>query len=351
MSPKFRGDSSDWLDDEESSTSGARATRPGRAKKGNAQTIDPSEANAVVAEVFPNQCRVRLNPDARPSEDLIEILCSYRRAGVINQSGTKAGNKERSPVAVGDRVKVSVNPDKSGLVQGVCERRNFLARPAPGRDAKNVHVVAANLDLLVIVASVNSPEFSPGLIDRYLVAAGAAGIQPLLCVTKVDLLASDLTSARPWNIYRDIGIHTIESSAKRGVGLDLLLKELVGKVVVFCGHSGVGKTSLLRGLLGSDVGRVGELSSSTGKGRHTTTGAILLNGPDKSEWIDTPGIREFGISEVKPESLASFFPELLSLECGQKGCLHAGEEHCQAIGLPRYTSYRRIFESLRAGEN
>lgn len=350
MTPKFRGDSDDWLDDEDSSTSGARGTAPGRARKGDAKIIPASQANAVVAEVYPNQCRVRLYPEARPDESTDEITCSYRRAGVISNTGGagKAGTKERSPVAVGDRVKVAINADGSGVVKGVCERRNYLARPAPGRDVKNVHVIASNLDVLVIVASVSKPEFSPGLIDRYLVAAGAAGIEPLLCVSKIDLFEQ---AERPWDIYRKIGIRTMETCAKSGIGVPELSRALAGKAVAFCGHSGVGKTSLLRALLGTAVGKVGELSESTGKGRHTTTGAVLLHGPEKSEWIDTPGVREFGLSSVKAEELARYFPEFLQLECARSGCLHADEEGCQATELPRYTSYRRIFDSLKAGEN
>jgi ribosome biogenesis GTPase len=148
-----------------------------------------------------------------------------------------------------------------------------------------------------------------------------------------------------------LGYPVFELSSKSGAGVDELRKRIEGRTVVFCGLSGVGKTSLLRKLLVSDIGRVAEISHSTGKGRHTTTGAILLGGPSGSQWIDTPGIREFGLSEVPPARLAECFPEFQKLHCAVSGCLHQDEEGCVVRTLARHASYRRILESLLAGEN
>src|SRR5207302_1748888 len=134
-------------------------------------------------------------------------------------------------------------------------------------------------------------------------------------------------------------------------GIHELRERLRDQAVVFCGHSGVGKTSLLRALLMTQVGRVGSVSQVTGKGKHTTTGSVMLEGPGDSRWIDTPGVREFGLAHLLPEALVRFFPELRNLRCAVEGCLHEGEEGCAAMQLPRYPSYRRILESLRAGEN
>lgn len=341
MSPKFRGGSDDFLDDEEFGRKGQ-----GKPKKKSGQKsglLDPSRANATVTEVFPNQARVRLDPSGSESPE--EILCTYRRAQVI--SSAEGGYRERTPVAVGDRVLAEKLNPQSGIIEGVCSRRNFLARPAPGRDDPNlIHVIAANMDLLVIVASVELPEFSPGLVDRYLVAAQAAGIPTLLGVTKSDLMKPD--SARLWESYGKLGNRYLLISSRKGERMDELKKEINGKRVVFCGHSGVGKTSLFRVLTGRpELGRIGEVNVQTGKGKHTTTSAVLYRDEkSQSDWVDTPGVREFGLIGVTSDTLASYFPEFAELECARHGCRHVGEADCQAADLFRYSSYRRIHESL-----
>ncbi len=339
MSPKFRGGSDDWLDDEQSvrktkKPSGAARAKPARRE---AASLAPEEANATVCEVFKDQCRVLIDGESE------RLLCSYRRAEVVGGQKT-----ERTPVAVGDRIRAQATGSGTGVVEGLAERANFLSRPAPGREAQE-HVIAANLDRLLIVASVIRPEFSPGLIDRYLVAASAAGISPLISVTKVELLTPG--SAKPWDVYRDLGYEVAETSTKGGVGINELREQLKDRRVAFCGHSGVGKTSLLRALTGKDLGKVGDVSDATARGRHTTTSAVLLEGPGQSRWIDTPGVREFGLGRVAPGELRSHFPELAHLQCEQSGCLHRDEAGCLARELPRYLSYRRILESLLSGEN
>jgi ribosome biogenesis GTPase len=135
-------------------------------------------------------------------------------------------------------------------------------------------------------------------------------------------------------------------TVRQGIGIKKLCDFILGKTIVFCGESGVGKTSLLRALLKSDVGRVGDVNPFTGKGRHTTTGAILLGGPSASRWIDTPGVREFGIANISPSQLAHYFPEFREVSCAQSGCLHQDESGCQVQSLARYESYRKILDSL-----
>jgi len=357
MSPKFRGDSDDWMDDEDASGGRKGAAKPKKNPATKAAFLAPEQANATVAEVFPKLCRVRLDEAVDGAGDAAaagagsgvaaqaEILCSYRRAGVVGQADVEI--RERTPVAVGDRVQASrVSPD-SGVVEGVCERRNRMMRPAPGRDAQQ-HVLAANVDVVAIVVALRNPEFSPGLIDRFLVGAQAAGAEPILCLTKIDLLEDGKT--KPWQVYVDLGFSVHEVSVRTHAGVAGLRRALTDKSVVFCGRSGAGKTSLLRDLLGSDIGRVGEVSEATGKGKHTTTSAVLLGGPGRSQWIDTPGVREFGLADIEPEELQGFFPELADLRCEHSDCEHAGEPGCKALGLPRYSSYLRILGSLKTGE-
>ncbi len=271
----FSGADDDWLDDVENKPRPKAAEK--KPREGKAKILAPEEGNGVVCELFPNQSAVRL--DGGPTT----VLCGYRMATLAFRGATR----ERSPVAVGDRVRV-----EAGVIVGRCERRNSLTRSAPNARNPLRHVIVANIDLLVVVSAAREPDFSEGIIDRFLAAASAQKIPSLLCVNKTDLLEDG--AARPWTARARPGVTILETSAKAGRGVDELLSLLRGKTAAFCGHSGVGKTSLLRRLLGDDsFGRVGSVSALTDKGRHTTTGAVLLPGPEGSTWIDTPGIMNF----------------------------------------------------------
>jgi ribosome biogenesis GTPase len=336
MAPKYRGNSDDWLDNE-SKFRGKASAKPKKKPKARSVDLPLEEANATVVEVFPNQCRIKMDSNGT------EFLCSYRRAEVIGKSQEKNEGKERSPVAVGDRVQVQETGQLQGVIEGICRRRNCIARPAPGRESGK-HVLAANIDMIMIVVSAREPMFSPGLVDRFLVAATAEGIATSICVTKIDLMVSQ---EKEWSIYEQLGYPVFEISSKSKMGMDGIAKEIQGKSVVFCGQSGVGKTSLLRVLLNNEnYGRINEVNLHTGKGRHTTTSAILLEGPSSSSWIDTPGVREFSVGDIPPGSLAHYFPEMKGLGCSQQGCFHLDEAECRARQLPRYLSYRRILESI-----
>ena len=178
MAPKFKGDSDDWLDNERLGKKGRK--RPQKVVQARGLDLPWIQANATVEEVYPKQCRVRMDGEGQA------FLCSYRWAEIMNRSKTEA--RERTPVCVGDRVLVDTEDHRSGVVTGICSRKNSLVRPAPGRDGqKHYHALAANLDVLVIVASVTEPEFSPGLIDRFLIAAEVQKIPVLICASKMDL--------------------------------------------------------------------------------------------------------------------------------------------------------------------
>ena len=382
MVPKFRGNSEDWLDQTEAKNKGRSAARKKKTTTARATQLPREEANATVAEVFQNQCRVRMDSplmtessadrgteefasnfgvkvgvdvaqlekagigEARPkiSDDQVELLCSYRRANVVGKS---LEFRERTPVAVGDRVLVQATGGATGVIEGICLRNKTLSRFAPGREVGQFqHILAANVDLLVIVASAVNPVFSPFWVDRLIVAAASEGIEILLCITKVDLLSSE--NEKPWQMYADLGYTVAEVCAKKNLGIAELTEKLIKKTVVFCGQSGVGKTSLLRVLTGKNIGKVGLVNESTGQGRHTTTSAILLPAPHQSQWIDTPGMREFDLVHLAPEELRQCFPEFNDLTCEQKDCLHLEESGCQARSLLRYSSYRKIYDSLSA---
>lgn len=332
MSPKFRGADEDWLDDVN-----APLRRPDSAKKtveSAAALLRADQANGTVTEIFPNQSAVRLD-GAKESK-----LFGYR----MSTLAFGAEKRERSPVCVGDRVRV-----EAGVIVGRAQRRNRLIRPAPNARDPLLHVLAANLDCLVVVAAARQPKFSAGVVDRFLVAASAQDIETILCVNKMDLL--EAREERPWAHYPAAKVALVEASADSGDGTRELSDLLRGKTAAFCGHSGVGKTSLLRRLLGNeDYGRVGEVSAATDKGRHTTTGAVLLQGPKSSAFIDTPGIMNFGLIDVTRTQLLSHFPDLAAAaaDCAAP-CAHEAEPGCALRGLPRFESYRQIFDSLDPG--
>jgi ribosome biogenesis GTPase len=334
---KFAADR--YLDDEKFAGKWRRSDTKKLKKGPDAQESLPwEEANATVSELFKGMCRVVLDSEPR------EILCTYRRKQIWGQAtGRDEDVRERSPVCVGDRVKVQVLGSKDGIVEGACQRRNQLARPAPERD-EVIHVLVSNLDALVIVTAAAQPDFSPGLVDRFMVAAAKQGIPCILVINKIELWNG---SSKPWDLYRGLGVPVFETSAKKGPGVEALASEIEGKHVAFCGHSGVGKTSLLNALIGQAVGATGDVNDFTGKGKHTTTGARLVMAGKGAFWVDTPGVRSFGLLGVDERNLHELFPEFRTAGCALgENCLHQGEEGCAAVPLPRYESYRRILTAI-----
>jgi ribosome biogenesis GTPase len=199
--------------------------------------------------------------------------------------------------------------------------------------------IAANIDLLVIVATLVDPPFRPGLVDRYLIAAAREGIQPLLCLNKWDL-GGDLSAAETFAIPK------LRCSAITGEGVDDLRDLIAGNTAVLAGHSGVGKSSLLNALTGEECAQTGEVAV-TGKGRHTTTASKLHLLPNGGRIIDTPGVREFGLGEIAPEDLAAAFPEFDPSGCRFADCTHGNEPGC---AMPhrsgaRYDSWLRLRKS------
>ncbi len=327
MSPKFSGDED--LDEDPPVSRRKSSKKPVQS---HAKTLSPEEGNGLVTEIFPNQSAVKLDGATQSA------LCAYRMSTLA--FGFTA--RERSPVCVGDRVRV-----EAGVIVGRCERRNRLVRSAPNVHNPLLHVLAANIDCLVIVSSAKDPEFSGGIVDRFLVAALSQKIEPILCVNKIDLIRS--RDARPWSHYAASGVQVVEVSAGNGQGTSKILELLSGKIVAFCGHSGVGKTSLLRQLLKDEnYGKTGLISQASGKGRHTTTGASMILGPNGSGFIDTPGVMNFGLIDIASEDLLSYFPELHAAAAKCKiDCAHVDEPHCAILNLPRYSSYRSILASLK----
>ena len=262
----------------------------------------------------------------------------------------KARPLGRKGVVVGDRVRVV--GDTSGVdgslarIVEVSERRTVLRRTADDDDPVE-RVIVANADQLVVVTALADPEPRPRLIDRALVAAYDAGMQPLLCLTKSDLADPETLLVT----YRSLGVPWVVT--QRGDDLTELRGRLHGRTSVLVGHSGVGKSTLVNALV-PDAGRdVGLVNAVTGRGRHTSTSAFMLALPDHAGWIiDTPGIRSFGLAHVQPEHLIGAFPDLdeLTGSC-PRGCTHgAGSPECgldEAVAAgdadpDRVESFRRL---------
>ena len=237
----------------------------------------------------------------------------------------KARPLGRKGVVVGDRVRVvgDVSGDDGSLsrIVEVTERVTTLRRTADDDDPVE-RIIVANADQLVIVTALADPEPQPRLIDRALVAAFVSGMQPLLCLTKADLADPETLLST----YRSLGVHWVVT--QRGGELDAVRERLSGRTSVMIGSSGVGKSTLVNALVPDAHRDVGVVNAVTGRGRHTSTSAYMLELPGADCWIiDTPGIRSFGLAHVRPEDLIEAFPDLdeMTEEC-PRGCTHGTDE-------------------------
>jgi ribosome biogenesis GTPase len=252
-------------------------------------------------------------------------------------------------VAGDDRVQ------NEGVVEQVQPRTGTLARVVGRRR----HTLVANVDQVVIVASAGVPSFKPHLVDRYIVAAHAGGIEPLVCLNKVDLDEGG-AARKGLKIYADLGYRTVATSAERGLGIDQLRDVLRAKCSTFAGQSGVGKSSLANAVDPSLNLRTGEVNTDLGKGRHITTTALLIKLNCGGYVVDTPGVRTFDLSAVPLHEiemhLREFAPHIP--HCKFPSCTHTHEIGCAVkaaidagrITPQRYESYCRMYEE-RSGAN
>ena len=262
-------------------------------------------------------------------------------------SAMKARELGRGGVVVGDRV--SLAGDTSGLpgtlarVVRVAPRTSVLRRSAEDDDPAE-RIVVANAEQLVIVTALADPPPRPRLIDRFLVAAYDAGLDPLLCLTKADLASPDDLLAA----YQPLGVRSIALSRPFGAPLDDLRALLAGRISVMVGHSGVGKSTLVNALLPDADRAVGTVSPVTGRGRHTSSSAVALPLPGGGWIIDTPGLRSFGLAHVAPDQVISAFGEFADVITGcRPGCTHLGDGCALDAWVAEHPAEQARLESLR----
>jgi len=277
------------------------------------------------------------------AEDGSVFQCATRR--ILRTLATD----QRHVVAAGDVVLFRPADHVEGIIERIEPRHGVLSRAVRGRQ----HVIVANVDQLLIVASAAEPYLKPNLIDRYLVSAEKAAIRPLIVINKVDLV--ERASLAPLvGAYSRMGYRVVQVSATTGFGLDRLRRALAGRETVVAGQSGVGKSSLLNAIDPGFRLRVASVSAESQKGRHTTTTARLFPLAGGGYVVDTPGIRQFQLWDVIPAEVAGYYRDLRPFvgRCRFPDCTHTHEADCAVknavadgwLDARRYESYCHLLE-------
>ena len=274
-----------------------------------------------------------------------------RLRGKIRLDGLRSTN----PVAVGDKVIFDQEPGKdTGVIKSIEPRNNVIVRKSVNL-SKASHIIASNVDLAVIVATVAQPRTSTGFIDRFMVTAEAYHIPTALVFNKCDLYNEDQIGemAVLMDYYSEMGYPSFGVSAKTGFQIERLREMMRGKTCLFAGHSGVGKSALVNALDPNMHLRIGEISDVHNKGKHTTTFAEMHRLGFGAWIVDTPGIKEFALYDLEKETLAQRFPEMRGLmsECRFANCTHTHEPGCAVktavengdIAAWRYNNYLRMY--------
>lgn len=268
------------------------------------------------------------------------------------------GIKSTNPVAVGDVVDFDLD-EKSDAVTGVItkihERKNYIIRKSVNL-SKQVHIIAANIDKLFLLVTINNPPTTTSFIDRFLVTAEAYGIEAVLVFNKIDTFDDAMLDEQLYlqYTYDKIGYKCLRISSVQHKGIDKLVEEIKGNVCMFSGHSGVGKSTLVNALQPSLNLKTKEISEQHSQGQHTTTFAEMFDLDLGAKIIDTPGIRGFGVVDMEKDEVGDYFPEFFALkdQCKFNNCLHKDEPQCAVkealendeIAWSRYRSYLQILE-------
>lgn len=267
------------------------------------------------------------------------------RGIVETKARGKFRNKSLIPI-VGDRVKVSITDEAElkGSLDEIMPRKNSFIRPP-----------VANIDRIIITFAAKDPEPNLRLVDKLTVTALSAGVSPAICINKVDIAPKEAEELA--EIYRLAGFPVVLSSSVTGEGKDELIELISGKVTAFAGNSGVGKSSILNGILGGEQMETGSISDKIKRGRHTTRHVELLQLPFGGYAFDTPGFSSFEVEGLKASELERYFPEFDEYlgGCRFGGCAHINEPDCAVkdalsegkIAMSRYESYCELYDTLK----
>lgn len=266
-----------------------------------------------------------------------------------------------NPIAIGDRVNFEQIDETSGLIYEICDRRNYIIRRSSNL-SKHAHVIAANLDLAALVVTIKNPITYTIFIDRFLATAEAYRIPACLIFNKIDCYDEDdfeyLRAIA--HLYTSLGYPVFEVSALQPETLAALIDFLKGKINLFSGNSGVGKSTLIKAILPDVDIKIGDISAAHSRGMHTTTLSEMYELENGGYIIDTPGVKGFGIVDMKKEEIGHYFVEIFatSKNCKFANCLHLREPDCAVrqavenhqISQSRYQSYLNILEDCDAGK-
>jgi ribosome biogenesis GTPase / thiamine phosphate phosphatase len=283
-----------------------------------------------------------------------------RIKGVLKMDGRTSTN----PIAVGDWVEYTIENEveQNAIIHNIADRKNYINRQSPANKHAH-HIIASNLDQTLLFATLKDPKTSLGFIDRFLITAEAYHVPAILVFNKADLYRKKELALYEHikTIYSNCGYKVLLLSLENGMGVAELKNELHHKTTLISGHSGVGKSTFINTIFPEFTLRTQDVSDWSGKGLHTTTFAEMFDLPDAAEGvggsiIDTPGIRELGLVDIKKVELSQYFPEMRKVlnDCQYNDCLHYNEKNCgvkdalnnNALSEERYISYLTLLDGI-----